>query len=150
MAAKSPPAGLRRLSLRTAHTCGCGIPAAQGRGKGSSHQSSGTCGDTAVGTLRVHAGPCPGVLGNRRGLPGGLHTTLFPSPCVGASSEGRKWLGKTAPVLLGSAGRQRFSPSCRGLPFAFFTLSRRRNVFPYFIQWSHVNCKPRFYRGSLI
>lgn len=90
-----------------------------------------------------------GCGGTRMGCLGDS-TTLFPTLCRCFLRGCKNWFGKTVPVVLDSAGRQRFSPSCRGLPFAFFTFTRRRSFFPYFIQRFHVNGKSRFYRSSLI
>lgn len=53
-------------------------------------------------TPRVHPGPCPGGRGKTHGLPEGFHTTLFPTLCVGASSEGVE-TGLESPPLCCSA-----------------------------------------------
>lgn len=146
MAAKFPPAGLRRLALPSALSPGLResiVPPEHG-GKGR-----GPEGDRATERLRVHAEPCPGVRGNTHGLPGGLHTTLFLTLSAGAASGGVETSLERPPLSCwalpgGSVSRRRVEVSLS------LSLHSHRGgaFFPYFIQRFHVNCKPRFYRGS--
>lgn len=144
MAAKSPPAELRRLSLPTLGAGAPRLPRAQGGREGTVPPKGGK-------GLRGHghdAGPCHGVSGN---TPGGLRTVLLPTLCRCFLRGCRNRFGEpplccwALPGGSVSAVVSRVSP-----PFTFFTFTLRRSVFPYFIQGFHVNCKPRFYRGSSI
>lgn len=93
-------------------------------------------GDRTGRGLRVLAGPrqrvgaCPDTSEKTREVPGALHTTLLAISRAGALFEGvESDRERTAPVVQGSAGRQRVSPAVHDLPIAFCTFIRSRSVF---------------------
>lgn len=136
MAAKSPPAGLRRPSLPTAHTLGLRQPGCPpGRGKVSSHQN--TAG--RVGDLRGHDhGETARTRGTvpRRGWEHAWSAWRIPYNFISHTLRRcllracSNWFGKTAPVLPGSAGRQSFSPAVSRSPFRLLYIHTEAERFP--------------------
>lgn len=75
---------------------------------------------------------CPGVSGNTHGLPGGFHTTLFPTLCVDASFEGVETVWKDRPCIAGLCREEAFLAVVSGSPFGFLYIHTEAERFSLF------------------